>query len=478
MKKVIWCILAISSFFYANAQDVIISDPISVASDHRLGLIGEIKGQPLMFRWKEHDYRVMGFNKNLQKKFEKKLELEKRLPTVLFVEASKNDFSVIYYHRQKGHLYLRANKYDANVNLLDSVLIADLGKVFFTPRFHTEESKDKNILLLHYMQNEEIVNAFCYQLDAMKLLWKKKFKPDNYFREQSFFQMQVSNRGEMFMILKRNNINTRRRPHKYTILSYHAGQGEVASFDISMEGHTTYDAVFEYDNLNKQLVGGGFYSVKNGSRANGWFYLRWKPESEEKTLLKFHEFDQTFVADFMNNKRVRKNATISNIQIREPVLRRDGGMLLIAEKVTVYNQQNTNQMGRPRSFGFPTSPGIDYYYEEILLLSIHPDGRLHWSNILRKKQISHSDGAVGSSFFLTKTKKKLHFIYNRDIQRSTLISEYLLSGDGGFAENNIISTEGLKSLFRFRDALQVSSKDVLVWSHWRTRLRLARITFE
>ncbi len=478
MKKILWCIWALIPFFNAYAQDVIISDPIPVASDHQLGLIGEIKGNPLLFRWKEHDYRVIGFNENLQKKFEKRIELEKRLPTVLFVEAGKNDFSIIYFHRQKGHLYLRANKYDGNVNLLDTVLIADLGKIFFNPRFKIQESKDKNVLLIHYLQNEEVVNAFCYQLDEMKLLWKTKFKPENYFREQSFFQMQVSNTGEMFMILKKNNLDTRRRPHKFTILTYSKEANEVSSFDILMQGHTTYDAAFEYDNLNRQLIGGGFYSLKNGSRINGWFYLRWKPESREDVLLKFTAFDPVFVADFMNNKKVRKNATISNVSIREPVLRRDGGLLMIAEKVTIYNQQNTSQMRRSRSFGFPSSPGIDYYYEEVLLLSIHPNGELHWSKILRKKQISHSDGAVGSSFFLTKTRKKLHFVFNRDIERSTLISEYIMDGSGDYLENNIISTEGLKSMFRFKDALQVSHNRILVWSHWRSRLRLARFEFE
>ncbi len=477
MKNILWLTLILLPFWNIMGQDVIISDPIPIQSDFHLGLIGEIHGQPLVFRWKEHDYRVIGFNTNLQQQFETKLELEKRLPNVLFVEAGKNDFSVIYYNRLKGHLYLRANKYDVNAKLLDTTLIADMGKVFFSPNFKAAESKDKNILLLHYLQNDEVVNAFCYQLDSMKLLWKKKFKPENYFREQSYFQMQVSNKGEMFMILKRNNLNTKRRPHKYTILNYSAGMSEVQSTDIFMQNHTTYDAIFEYDNLNEQLVAGGFYSSRSGSRVKGWFYLRWSPDLGTEALLKFHDFDPQLIADFMNYRKIKKNGSITDIDIRESVLRRDGGLLLIAEKVRIYNQHSINQMRRYSRFSYPTAPSVDYYFEEVLLLSIHPDGRLHWSNVLRKKQISHSDGGMGSSYFLVKTKQKLHFVYNQDIERNTLIKEYVVSGDGSFIEHNILSTEGLKSLFRFQDALQVSSNSILVFSHWRNRLRLAKFKF-
>ena len=477
MKKVVGFIFLIISFFQAYAQDVIISDPIPISSDYQLGLIGEINDQSLLFKWKEHDYKIIGFNNNLQKKFEKKLELEKRLPYVLYVESGKNDFTVIYHHRLKGHVYLKAHKYDADVNLIDSVTIADLGRVVFSPKFELQASKDKNIVLLHYLQNEEVINAFCYQLDEMKLLWKKRFKPENYFREQSFFQAQVSNKGEMFIILKRNLLDSKRKPHKFTILSYSQGMAEVESTDIIMQSHLTYDATFEYDNLNKQLVGGGFFSGRNGNRVKGWFYLRWQPGSKAPNILKFHDFGQKLVASFMNHKKPKKNASIVDVEIREPVLRRDGGLLLIAEKVKIYNQQNTNQMRRYSRFNYPSTPSIDYYFEEVLLLSIHPDGRLHWSNILRKKQISHSDGAVGSSFFLTKTRQKLHFIYNQDIERATLIKEFILGGNGDFTENSIISTEGLKSMFRFQDALQVSNNTVLAWSHWRNRLRLAKFEF-
>ena len=54
---------------------------------------------------------------------------------------------------------------------------------------------------------------------------------------------------------------------------------------------------------------------------------------------------------------------------------------------------------------------VDYHYEDIVVISIHPDGQTHWKTILPKRQYSQDDNAIYSSFFLLKTPKSLRLLF-------------------------------------------------------------------
>ena len=120
---------------------------------------------------------------------------------------------------------------------------------------------------------------------------------------------------------------------------------------------------------------------------------------------------------------------------------------------------------------------IDYYYDELFVISIHPTGQEHWATVLPKKQFSQDDGGIFSSFFLFKTPSKLRFIFNDEIKNENTVSEYVLGGTGAFDRNSVLSTSGLELKLRFQDAVQINGNELLIPSERRNRLKLVRLNY-
>ena len=160
--------------------------------------------------------------------------------------------------------------------------------------------------------------------------------------------------------------------------------------------------------------------------------------------------------------------------VRETILRRDGGALLVAEKNHIFERRSG--VNRTYFNGIPSNM-VDYFFDELLIFSIHPDGKSHWQNILHKKQYSQDDGGVYSSYFLFKTSHYLRFLFNDEIRFENTISEYVLNGYGEYDRNSILSTTNLDLRLRFRDAVQVAANTLIVPSERRNRLKLVKMEF-
>ena len=185
------------------------------------------------------------------------------------------------------------------------------------------------------------------------------------------------------------------------------------------------------------------------------------------------------VNSFLERDAPSKNKGIFETQVQEIVLRRDGGILMVTERV------KTNQ----RNYGANTAAYytrnvrndlvgmVDFYYEHMLVISIHPDGEQHWANVLRKKQYSQDDAAIFSSYFLQKTPSSLHLVFNDEVREENTVSEYIIQGNGDFERNSVMSTENQKLRLRFRDAIQTGSKEMLIPSERRNRLKLVRVKY-
>ena len=156
-------------------------------------------------------------------------------------------------------------------------------------------------------------------------------------------------------------------------------------------------------------------------------------------------------------------------------MRRDGGILIVGERNKAYERRTTNTRYYSSSSGSPFI--VDYYYDDLFVISIHPTGDIHWKNILHKKQYSQDDGAIYSSYFLMKTPKNLRFLFNDEIRHENTVSEYVIIGNGKYDRNSIFNTEDQQLRLRFRDALQLTANELVVPSERRNRLKLVKVSY-
>lgn len=464
--------LALSPLF---SQKVSVSEDISLRNDDGYALIGRMKNRVLIFRFRNNDYEVQAFDHKLRSSWSKEIELEKKNPTLIEVIPGRKDFTVIYQHRKKGHLILRANKYDPAANLIDSTEIIDLGANWYAPRYRLILSEDKSKALLYTFEKQTDVIAHSFDLKNMTLLWSRKFKPNELSDPHDYEDLIVDNQGNLFLILEKNNRRSSLENHHFEIYYIYNRGIDLKTLHIPVPEYQSYDVKFAIDNLNNNIMAAGLFSVKNRGRANGYFYLRIPLADPNSFFLKHEEFEEDFLAS-ISGRGVDEEKGIAECDIQEVVLRRDGGLLFIVERNHKLERRN---VGSDR--GYVGADGsryiVDYYHDDIFAYSVHPDGTAHWKTVMHKRQYSQDDNAMFSSFFLFKTAQNLRLIFNDEIRNENTVSEYVLHGDGEFDRNSVMSTESQNIRLRFRDALQIGANAMIVPSERRNRLRLVVVEY-
>ena len=482
MRSKIFLLFLFFSFFgNLSAQVITVSDDLSVRNDLGFNILGEMKGNLLLFRDRTTRFEVQAFNDKMRATWTKEILLDKRRPQIIDVVSDKESFCVFYHFKRKGHTILKAHKFDPAANLIDSVVVKDFGSVFYTPDLQTLPSEDKSKIVFFEVENQSDVKAYSFDIKKMKLIWEKNFESKESSWNRDFREILTDNTGNFYLIYERDNRKTQLEKHRFEI--YRLNGGPVISKSIPMREYVRYDVRFEYDNLNKKLVAGGLYSDESTAWARGSFYTNFKLEAPEEPILHYEAFSNEFVFKLMEESekgmKNKKNRGITETDIQEIVLRRDGGILIIGEQNRHLDRGYGNTRGSVGTINSAYGGRYitDYFYDDLFVISYHPTGELHWKEVLHKKQYSQDDDAAYSSYFLAKTATSLRLLFNDEIQYENTVSEYILKGNGEFNRNSVMSTENQKIRLRFKDALQISADVVIVPSEARNRLKLVKVQY-
>ena len=460
------------------AQTVTISEALNIRSDMTYDIIGQMDGNLLLFRDRNTAWEVQAYDHDLELSWKKELELDKKRPRVIGLVPGERDFTVLYSKRDHGEVVLKAHRYDAAANLQDSISLLNFGKVFHTPFFQFIYSEDRSHALVYYIENGRSVTAACFNMATLKMMWHTQFKPNNLEYPRDWRQIIVANNGDMHLILEKDNRRTTRENHHYEIYRYGRGTGDkLTSYVLPLQGKLTYDVFFEHDDLNDLLVAGGLYSMESQVRSEGYFYLKIPLRSPNQHLIEFHEFDDTFVADLIEKSEKKAQKGLTDGRVQKVVLRRDGGILILGERVRTFERTGARSV-RAAGPGGVRQYITDYYFEDLFVISVHPNGQEHWHKVLHKKQYSQDDDAIYSSFFLAKTPQALRLLFNDEIKAENTVSEYIIDGGGSTDRNSVFSTQDQALRLRFRDAVQVAANELVVPSERRSKLQLVRVRYD
>jgi hypothetical protein len=474
MKNYLLLLLLIALPLLTGAQIVTVSEDIPMRNDVAYEVIGKMKGRLLFFRDQTSDFEVQAFNEKMREVWSKELDLDKRNPKTLGLTNSKEDFTIFYRFRRKSQTVIKAQKYDPAANLIDSTTVKDYGYLFFTPDFEIIRSEDKSKVLVYYIEKQSIIHAISFDVDSMRVLWDRQFSPEDFDYSRDILHTVLDNMGNVYFVLEKNNLRYKKETHYYEVHQFIDDGEEYKRYNIPLEGKLTYDVMFSFDNLNKRLKAGGLYAEKNPGRANGYFFLSIPRRTPKNYAIYYDPFEDEFISTLMG-KEVEDNKGIMECSIQDLILRQDGGLLIIGER----NRQYERRMAGTNRIVYDSYNRyiVDYFFDDLFLISIHPDGTPHWKQVLHKKQYSQDDEGVYSSYFMFITPKRLRFLFNDEISQENTVSEYVINGHGEFDRNSILSTENLKLRLRFRDATQVGAREVIIPSERRNQLRLVKVEY-
>lgn len=460
--------------FSTNAQVVSFTEEIILRTEVGYEIIGELMGNTLLFKERANELEVEAFSEKMRSIWSKKLKLDRKNGKVLGIISQNTSFVLFYRYKIKGDLIVKAHKYDPGANLVDSIVVKNFGRQFVTPKFNFAVSENEKKLLVYFIDNQRTVNSVVFDIDSFKMDWEKKFEIEDYsyIRDDLFFL--TNNEGDLILIVEKDNVQGRRDDHVFQIFQL-IDKGQASkSYTIPMANLLTFDLDFRYDNLNKNITIAGLFSEKNIARANGYFSLFVPDDINEQYSLVFRKFDEELLSN-LSGKNTPDNRGLMECQVEDLILRSDGGVILIGEMNREFERRLAGS-GRVVMDSYNRFI-VDYYYDDIFLLSINPDGKLHWSKVLYKKQYSQDDNAIFSSFFLFQNPTTLRFLFNDEIKTENTVSEYILSNTGQLERRSILNTQNLKLRLRFRDAVQVDFNEVIIPSERRNRLRLVKIEY-
>ena len=460
-------------YFPAASQIVTVSDGIGIRSDDHFRIIGNINQTIALLTIKNSQLEVHAFDRNLRLKSSVELDIVRRNSRIIASTKGEDSFFLFSQKREGQDIDIYYWEFDENLELIDSSSIVSASQLMGYTVFYAATSDDLSRILFFRSDNNTNLQVVCFDIHEKEVAWSQNIQIEGNLR-LDFRQMLVSNEGEMVLVLKQMERGFGRGGINYEFIHYQPKTENLTSQTIEMETKLPSSERFIIDNRNRKVSGGGIYYERNAARGEGQFTLSLEMDQHLNYTFNYHPFTVDMLAGF-SNRNINRGAVVE-LQLQDLMLRQDGGIILFSEVNRTYERRPTyTQRGWNRNMG--RSLWTDHHLEDVLISSFNGTGDLDWFEVLYKKQVSHDDGAVYSSYFIIENPNFLRLIYNDEISSSNTVSEFLLAANGFSERKNVMNTEHQDIKLRFRNAYQISASEIIVPSESSSRLRLLRIKY-
>lgn len=456
--------------FVCFSQTITISEELPLRNDYSYSILGWIEGDLLLFRDRGHEFFIQAFDEEMHLKWEREVFFGENKIDIIGVIAHEDRFHILYGIRDKGDYILQHSSFDHTVTLIDSMTIDVVANSFLSPRYFMAESEDESKIVLYRDINNGL-NLCSYDLNTRSVLWKTQFEFTIGNLHQDYTSMEVSNDGNFYLAMQPDKFLS--KAQNLELFSSTQGTGEVKHETLNLGEFQVYDFHAQYDNIHNRLVITGLYSDRSTSRAQGFYFFQYTPGTTSK--MHVLPFDESLLAE-VHGKEVTTSRGLSDFNVQKVALRADGGALIIAELNKEFSRRSSLPVRRDNG-SFARGGWVDYYYEDMILFSVHPDGTEHWKKVLHKRQYSQDDEAIYSSFFLFKTPARLRFLFNDEIKQENTVGGYEVTGTGYVERKTVFNTDYQRLKLRFKDGLQVAYNECIVPSERNNRLNLVRIKY-
>ncbi|MDH3648404.1 MAG: hypothetical protein OEQ53_01920 [Saprospiraceae bacterium] len=454
-------------------QTVTVSDELNLKSEFVYDVLGKYDNDILLVRDGINEFDVQCFDKDMFMSWTIEENLDSRRSRIIDIVSREKGFNVIYSDEWKDTLMVKSRFYDPRARLEYTDTVAVYKRGLIRPKFRFVKSEDRNLFLMTEVENERIISAFAYDFNGRQVLWQSQFDfSDINFRED-YRKTILTNNGLLFLIFEKDNYRFRKEDHSIEIFRFDQDRNQFDLVSFPLPEFTTYDAFFKYDNLNQQLTLVGLYSDRNTGTTDGIFHITVKGEDFNVHNVATVSYNDELLADF-HGKYNPKKESLQNLDVQDLIFREDGGILLIVEENKEYERLS---YGSRRDYYGSTRFSVDYYYEDIVLISIHPDGNSHWQKLLPKRQYSNDDDAAFSSYFLFSNPAHIRILYNDEIRNENTVSEYILNASGDITRRSLMSTDNQKLKLQIKNAVQVSANELVIPSVRGKRLKLVRLRY-
>jgi len=466
--------LIIGLFFCpVEAQVVAVSEEMNMLKGVDYDIMGKYGDKVLMARISETEVDVQAFDDNLYNSWTRQLRFHAKKIFVNSLLPGDKVFNIFYTDIQKDSLYLFMKQFDSDARSIDSTLIKSYPRGGSLPRFKITPSESNKLAAIHHMLPNDQLEVLFFDVENKAMLADHLYDVSEFEFRKDFRTMFLSNLGELFIVLDNTPNSGKRLGQMISIIKSGVQYAIPQVIDFPVMEYMIYNMIYRFDDVNQQVVGVGLFTEKSITESVGVVRFAASTNFSMNPRLHYIPYEPQLIQDFKAGRRSR-NEAIPNLIIQDAILRMDGGIILLAEERKEY--ERSLYQGR-RDF-YSMRFAVDYYYEDLVLIAVNPDGTGHWQKLLQKKQYSFDDDALYSSFFVFKNRSSVRLLYNDEIKNENTVSEYILTGGGQHERRSVLSTNRQDLKLQIRNALQVSSGEVIIPSIKRNKLKLVKVSYE
>lgn len=469
-------------------------------------IVGKLGGNIMVYKNYRDLHYMVTYNNEMQLVDKVKLDfLNFRVLNSEFIQYP--DFVyMIYQFQKRSSMYCMAVKLDVNgkkmgepveLDSTDNINFSANNKIYSV--INSEDKQKIMIFKINTKNDKAHILTTCLFDKQLGLIKKSRLSINMPQRNDFLSEFSLDNDGDLVCVrasgtASNDNIN------KISLITKPATLDSYALTDLKVTGIFLDDLRIKVDNVNKHYVLTSFLSKAKRGNIEGLYYVLWDKARNKEILNATTLFTDEFREDARgegNTKTAFNDYFLKNI-----ILRRDGGFIVVAE--SAYTSSRGNTLNRwDYLYGSPYWSPVDYYTwnsplgyypwyrsnlynnsnmmnryfaDNIALISFEPNGKMEWSNVMRKAQFDdNTDNYIG--FGLFNTGADLHFIFNVQEKRTMILSDQSISPAGQVDRNPTFKNLDKGYDFMPRHAKQVGSRVAIVPCQYRGYTCFAKVEF-
>lgn len=478
------CIIMICSLGL-QAQQVVISEAQKLsAKTPNLRILGKNNEGIIIYKFGKGSHIIEAYTDNLGLAWSQNLSIKQENSDITEIVVYP-DYSIAFFTSQeKDFTVLYGQMLDSRFKSGGKFLVADTifgNRYDVGVRLKTVTSQNKKHLLSYYplYEGNNFSGLQTVGLsDQLDVLYRQKLTFPGLADSYKLVNVYPGNAGDAYYVFEDTDRYKRRYDgqQEFKIFVYNGILGELKELPVTFDQPVFGRANFSIDNLNNQFIIAGFYADEDRRQAKGYFMEQVSIPGHQVIREVYKPFGNDVLFQIMGTDTAQQIEGLMSFRPLKVTMRKDGGALIVAE-----SQYDNTETEDASNFMPATGPNFRtvnvYYYNDILVLNMNPDGSLAWFNVLRKKQISEDDEGFFSSFCMMTDDNDLHFIYNEEIYYKTNVNDYAVNLKGE-ATRGYLFNAGMRDLM-LAPALgkQISGNEVLVPSFRNRAIKFVKIKF-
>jgi hypothetical protein len=433
----------------------------------------------------KRDHEIYAFRENMGLKWHKFIGFDNKKYKFSKLFFKKGLFYFMYTQKVKRDFILYAKLYDANLTPQEENYLIDTFRQKGSDQeidlqYLISENREKGLIFFIEQRNNDNATFHYVTIDTMlQVLKRGELNIPTKNKKATLEDVLLSNKGEIHLILGEYRTPSLVYARRFWILSSENNFEVIAHKEIkTSENKYLNNTKFKIDNNNNAIVIVGYFSEghKQPPNAVGIFYKAIPLDSMNSTLNNFQYFPKDMMIRLKGVSKKNSNR-LYTFDIQDILLRQDGGAVIIAESyeetVRYYTSPYT-----PGAVSYFNEVTESYYYDEIIVSSISPEGNIDWSNIILKNQYSSGDDGKYSSYILMNNGGFLNFVFNDNISLRTNIINQIVKADGSSEKEILFNSKAYDLFLMPRFGKQVSTGELIIPSLKNNNLVLIKINYK